>query len=407
MKNLVLFDDPALRANLLPFTFTRPVADLRVGILTIAEKWRNLSQATVSFLTQGYLQGKFGLPVTGSEDTVYVNGAVCPSAELLEQVQQLPVGHGLEFEGLLVALHAPAAEVPDIEALYRYAHEHTTRETDQSLVVVRQLWDIFKLNGDQIRVDFKLLTQGRTSQPITDEHTRVYNLGNIFIEEGAKIKAAILNADTGPIYIGKNAEVHEGSMIRGPFALGEESHVNVGGRMRGDITIGPFCKVGGEVNNCVFFGYSNKGHEGFLGNSVVGEWCNFGADTNASNLKNNYAPIKIWSHAQEKMIDTGLQFCGLMMADHVKCGINTMFNTGTVVGVGANIFGAGFPPTFVPSFTWGGADTMVTYRLPKFFEVAEAVLGRRGLALSSEDRKIFTQIFHLTQSGRPWDGLPV
>ncbi|MGV3540132.1 MAG: GlmU family protein [Rufibacter sp.] len=399
--HITLFDDPALRANLLPFTFTRPVADIRVGILTIAEKWHQLTGTPASYLTQGYLQGKFPQN-TDQGERVYVNASACPTPEFLEQVKHLSAGQGLEFEGLLVAVHSERA-VPSIEELYRHAHEQTTREVEEPLVVVRQLWDIFKLNGEQIRRDFQLVTNGRTSQSITDEHTRVYSPENIFLEEGAKIKAAILNAENGPIYIGKNAEVHEGSMIRGPFSLGEESHVNVGGRMRGDITIGPFCKVGGEVNNTVFFGYSNKGHEGFLGNSVVGEWCNFGADTNASNLKNNYAPIKIWSHAQEKMIDTGLQFCGLMMADHVKCGINTMFNTGTVVGVGANIFGAGFPPTFIPSFSWGGAEDMVTFRLPKFLEIAEAVLARRGMALSEEDYSIFTHIFEQTQSGRNWE----
>lgn len=403
--NITLFDNPELRANLLPFTFTRPVADLRVGILTITEKWRILSEGMISYLTQDYLQQKYQQH-TAAEPKFYINGAVCPTPELLQQIQQLPVGQSLVHEGMLVALHADSSEFRSVDELY----QHTTTKNSESLntpvQVVRQPWNIFQLNGDQIKADFALITKGRESQPILDKHTIVYNPENVFLEEGAKIRAAILNAENGPIYIGRNAEVHEGAIIRGPFGLGEESHVNIGGKMRGDISIGPFCKVGGEVNNSVFFGYSNKGHEGFLGNSVVGEWCNFGADTNASNLKNNYAPIKIWSQAQGKQIDTGLQFCGLLMADHVKCGINTMFNTGTVVGVGANIFGAGFPPSFIPSFSWGGADETVTFRLPKFFEIANAVLGRRSLKLTEAERKIFAHIFETTQADRPWDAVP-
>ncbi|MFC6998495.1 GlmU family protein [Rufibacter roseus] len=400
--NIILFDDPELRANLLPFTFTRPVADIRVGILTIAQKWRELSGEVVSYLTQDYLQAKYSQYTAGSP-SIYVNGAICPTPKLFELIKRLPVGESLVHEGLLVALNVDGIELRSVEELFQHTTNRSRETPPPPLDVVRQPWDIFRMNGDQIRSDFELITQGRTSQPITDKYTIVYNRENIFVEEGAKIRAAILNAENGPIYIGKNAEVHEGAIIRGPFSLGEESHVNVGGKMRGDITIGPFCKVGGEVNNCVFFGYSNKGHEGFLGNSVVGEWCNFGADTNASNLKNNYAQVKAFSHAQDKMIDTGLQFCGLLMADHVKCGINTMFNTGTVVGVGANIFGAGFPPSFIPSFIWGGAAGMETFRLPKFFEVADAVLGRRGMKFSEEEHKIYEHIFKATKHNRPWD----
>ncbi|ALI99693.1 GlmU family protein [Rufibacter tibetensis] len=404
--NIILFDDPTLRANLLPLTFTRPVADIRIGILTIAEKWLMVSNEVVSYLTEGYLQGKFPQNLDGGQN-LYINGAVCPTPELWEQIQQLPMGGTLFQEDLLVALNADTLELRSVEEVYQHKAANRSQTQLPAHAVITQLWEIFRFNGPQIREDFKLVTKGRVSQPISDPHTVAYNLENIFIEEGADFKAAILNAENGPIYIGKNAHVQEGTVIRGPFAICEESVINMGGKMRGDVTVGPFCKVGGEISNCVFFGYSNKGHDGFLGNSVVGEWCNFGADTNTSNLKNNYSNVRLYSHAQEKFVDTGLQFCGLIMADHAKCGINTMFNTGTVVGVGANVFGAGYPPNFIPSFTWGGGAEPQTFRLPKFYEVAEAVLSRRGLSVTDEDRKIYSHLFDLTQASRTWETEPV
>ncbi|GGK58423.1 GlmU family protein [Rufibacter glacialis] len=405
--NTILFDDPALRANLLPLTFTRPVAQIRIGILTIAEKWSKYAQGEVYYLTQGYLQGKFNQPL-GPGPHLYLNGAVCPTAPLWEQIQQLPAGGSLFCEDLLVALNAGEQELSTIEEVYQLAASGDKAQVELlPHGVVRQLWEIFRWNGPQIREDFQLVTQGRVSQPITDPFTVAYNPENIFIEEGAQFKAAILNAENGPIYIGKNAQVQEGTVIRGPFAICQESIINMGGKMRGDVTVGPYCKVGGEISNCVFFGHSNKGHDGFLGNSVVGEWCNFGADSNTSNLKNNYSKVRLWSHAQEKFVDTGLQFCGLIMADHAKTGINTMFNTGTVVGVGANVFGAGYPPTFVPSFTWGGGTELQTFRLPKFYEVVEAVVNRRGMTVTAEDRRIYDYIFEETQRGRTWEAEPL
>jgi UDP-N-acetylglucosamine diphosphorylase/glucosamine-1-phosphate N-acetyltransferase len=400
--NIILFDDPVLRANLLPLTFTRPVAEVRVGILTIAEKWGQLSSEMVSYLAVDYLQEKFPQH-TGSGDNVYINGAICPTPALLAQIRQLAVGETLYDGDLLLALNAGSREFRSVAELYQHHTSQKNLSPEAGYVVIRQLWDIFKQNGPQIREDFQLVTKGRVSQPITDPYTMAYCPENIFVEEGAQFKAAILNAEGGPIYIGKNAQVQEGAVLRGPFALGEESVINMGGKMRGDVTIGPFCKVGGEISNCVFFGYSNKGHDGFMGNSVIGEWCNFGADTNTSNLKNNYANVKLYSHAQEKMVDTGLQFCGLIMADHGKTGINTMFNTGTVVGVGANVFGAGYPANFVPSFTWGGVSESVTFKLPKFYEVAQMVLGRRGQTVTETDRKIYDHVFALTKRGRLWE----
>ena len=267
------------------------------------------------------------------------------------------------------------------------------------LLKVETTWDIFSKNGAAIKADFDLITKNRTSAPIP-EKTVAFNSEAIFIEEGAKLPLCVLNATDGPIYIGKNAEIMEGSMVRGPFALCEESTLKMGTKIYGSTTVGPHSKVGGEVNNSVFFGYSNKGHDGFLGNSVIGEWCNLGADTNNSNLKNNYAEVRLWSYETENFAKTGLQFCGLMMGDHSKCGINTMFNTGTVVGVSANIFGSGFPRNFIPSFSWGGAKGFTTYLTSKAFEVAKVVMLRRGIELSEQESAILEHVFELSAAYR-------
>jgi UDP-N-acetylglucosamine diphosphorylase/glucosamine-1-phosphate N-acetyltransferase len=401
--HVLLFDDPAIRPHLLPFTFTRPVAALRCGILTIAEKWqRHLAAPTVGYLTQPYLQAKFPVCADGvvTGPALVINGAVCPDAVLVKQVLALQPGQGLYCDELLVAAHlADAALVAELvqDGL------REEKQVSEPVTVIDRPWQLFLRNGVEIRRDFALLTAGRTSQPINDPHTIVYGAENIFIEEGVKIRAAILNAEDGPIYLGKNSQVHEGAVIKGPLALCEGSHLNVGAKMRGDNTVGPFSKVGGEVSNSIIMGYSNKGHEGYLGNSVIGEWCNIGADTNTSNLKNNYAPVKIWSHAEKCFVDTGQTFCGLMMGDHSKAGINTMFNTGTVVGVGANIFGAGFPRTFIPSFSWGGAGGFETFKLSKANEVAERVLARRNLPYNTVEQGIMKTVFVATAEDRDWE----
>lgn len=397
--NIILFDDPAIRPSLLPFTFTRPVAGIRVGILTIAEKWQAYTGALVSFLTQEYLRKKF--PCLFSESPhYYINGAVCPSEELVEQVRNLGLGQALYHGDTLIAYNNDHLEISELKDFHHSALSVSQKKEVEAVTMIREVWDIFGLNGQQIRTDFKILTKDRKSRPVNDPHTIVYAPENIFIEEGVKIRAAVLNAENGPIYLGRNSQVHEGAIIRGPFALGEESNVNVGAKMRGDITIGPFCKVGGEISNSVLFAYSNKGHEGFLGNSVIGEWCNLGADTNNSNLKNNYAEVKIWNYAQKDFKSTGLQFCGLIMGDHTKCGINTMFNTGTVTGVSANIFGAGFPPNFIPCFSWGGAAGLETFRLNKALEVAERAMERRGISFDSVDRDILARVFEESKQYR-------
>ncbi len=380
--NVILFDPPVIRENLLPFTFTRPVAKIRVGILTIDEKWAHWLHVTPSFNTQPYLQKKF--PLVAGKDNLLINGALCPDENLVAAINALDQNQVLIKDQMILA--ARQDETSSLAESHPIAY-------DQPITLINQVWDIFQKNGSQIKLDFHLLTHGRTSAPIDDHHTILYGEENIFLEEGASVKAAVLNAETGPIYLGKNSRVEEGAIVRGSFALGEGSTVSIGSKLRGDITVGPYSKVGGEVSNAVIFGYSNKGHDGFLGNSVIGEWCNIGADTNTSNLKNNYDNIKLWNHEQKKFIDTGHQFCGLMMGDHSKCGINTMFNSGTVVDVSANIFGAGFPRNYIPSFSWGGPGGLSIYQIEKALETAARVMKRRGIELNDIETEILTYLF--------------
>ncbi|MBB6611263.1 GlmU family protein [Pontibacter sp. Tf4] len=400
--NIILFDDPVIRQSLLPLTFTRPVAYIRTGILTIAEKWQELTRQVASSLTQNYLSAKF-IPYFDSTHNCYINGAVIPTVELIEQMKGLSFGESYWQGDTLIAFNGGGAQIDNLDELQEKAQQSKKLALDAGVLMIREVWEIFVHNGREIRSDFKLLTKDRKSQPVNDKHTIVYNEANIFIEEGAKIRAAVLNAEDGPIYIGKDAQVQEGALIKGPFALCEGSHVNMGGKMRGDVTVGPHSKVGGEISASVILGYSNKGHDGFLGNSVLGEWCNLGADTNTSNLKNNYAQVKLWNYSKGGFKNTGQQFCGLIMGDHSKCGINTMFNTGTVVGVSANIFGSGFPRNFIPSFSWGGAAGFETFQLRKVYEVAEKVMERRQKVLDDTEKAILTEIFNQTQPYRVWD----
>ncbi|MFC3415720.1 GlmU family protein [Algoriphagus hitonicola] len=397
MEQILLFDDPSIRGALLPFTFTRPIGAIRVGILQIAEKWELISKSQVSFLTQDYLQEKFPRNLG---DALAVNGALIPTAEIVAFLCRLEKNQSLYFGKTLIATY-----IGETEKNLASAAEKQQIQLPEAPLMIQHPWDIFSFNGKEITRDFHLITEGRKSQPLTDPFTHTYGQ-DIFIEKGAVIKSAVLNAENGPIYIGKNTEIQEGALIRGPFALCEGSTVNMGAKMRGDITVGPHSKVGGEISNSVIFGYSNKGHDGFLGNSVIGEWCNLGADTNTSNLKNNYAPVKIWNYVRGGFVSTGLQFCGLMMGDHSKCGINTMFNTGTVVGVGANIFGDGFPRNFIPSFSWGGAAGFSTFQYPKFEETAEIVMQRRKLPWTKVESALFQKVFELTKNYRIWDKNP-
>ena len=365
-----------------------------MGILTIEEKWQRLLPGDYSFHTEGYLQKKFAFKPT--TDNLWINGAVCPDELLIIAIKSLSINQGLIKNSRVIAYRTAEDELPEIIS-------GSMKEYESPITVIDQVWKIFQLNGEQIKADFSLLTSRRRSNVITDPHTRVYNAANIFLEDGVEIRAAVLNAESGPIYLGKNSHVQEGALIRGPFALGEGSYVNMGAKVRGDTTVGPFSKIGGEVSNAVLFGYSNKAHDGFLGNSVIGEWCNIGADTNTSNLKNNYENVKLWNYAKKGFTDTGLMFCGLMMGDHSKCGINTMFNTGTVVGVSASIFGDGYPRNFIPSFAWGGAAGFTTFQLNKSFDTAAKAMERRGLLLSSADREIMTSVFNMTSENRVWE----
>jgi UDP-N-acetylglucosamine diphosphorylase/glucosamine-1-phosphate N-acetyltransferase len=393
-----LFYDPSeIRANLLPFTFTRPVANLRVGILTIDEKWKKyLGEAEYGYLTEDYLQEKFVL--NQGEKNIFINGSICPTQQLSQEIKDLQLGEALTAKGQLIAVCLPS-NTPFSEDISQYQCKESSAT---QFIQIEFTYHIFSKNGEAIEADFELLTAGRKSQEIPAGNQWVQP-EKIFIEEGAKVSFSILNAATGPIYIGKNAEIMEGCKIRGPFAMCEDSGLKMDAKIYGPTTVGPHCKVGGEVNNVVFYAYSNKGHDGFVGNAVIGEWVNMGADTNNSNLKNTYDEVKLWSYRSNKFEKTGLTFCGLMMADHAKCGINTMFNTGTVVGVGANIFGAGFPRNFIPSFSWGGAQGFETFVLNKFFKTAEAVCKRRNIELSEVDRNILKHIFEQSKTYRFWE----
>jgi UDP-N-acetylglucosamine diphosphorylase/glucosamine-1-phosphate N-acetyltransferase len=388
--NYILFDG-TVRSALLPFTFTRPVADIRVGILTIREKWEKYLGSTTTTLTEEYLMEKY--PMVEMEQNVMINASFLPNPILVEMVQNLENNQAIFMNDEVVAFHTNE----DQEEVDFDAYEIFYFTSDY--LRIENTWDIFAKNDAAIRQDFDMLTEDRASQPIP-KSVNVIAPENIFIEEGAKLEFVTLNASTGPIYIGKNAEIMEGSVIRGPFALCEEAQVKLATKIYGATTVGPHCRVGGEVNNSVLFGYSNKGHDGFLGNSVLGEWCNIGADSNNSNLKNNYEEVRLWSYETEGFAKTGLQFCGLMMGDHSKCGINTMFNTGTVVGVSANIFGSGFPRNFVPSFSWGGASGFTTYLTKKAFEVAKVVMSRRHIEFTEGDAKILESVFESTKKFR-------
>jgi UDP-N-acetylglucosamine diphosphorylase/glucosamine-1-phosphate N-acetyltransferase len=389
--NLILFDDPLIQLNLLPFTFTRPTGKIRVGILTIAEKWEHWLNTKSYYKTEGYLQKKFSIHST--DQNLLINGAVCPDQKLVDTVKSLPAGYFLVKGTLLIAAFKPEAAMDNTNTI-EYADDVT---------VIDRTWKIFLENARQLKIDFGRITAGRRSAGVQDKHTKVYGEENLFVEEGVTIRAAIINAETGPVYLGKNSIVQEGAIIRGSFALCEGAHLNMGAKMRGDTTVGPYSKVGGEVSTSVIFGYSNKAHDGFMGCSVLGEWCNLGADTNTSNLKNNYEPVKLWNHAQQAFENTGLQFCGLMMGDHSKCGINTMFNTGTVVDVSANIFGEGFPRNYIPSFAWGGAGGMTTYKPDKALETASRAMGRRNIALDETEKTILENIFRMTAFSRSWE----
>ena len=388
--NYILFDGP-YRDNLLPFTFTKPVADLRIGILTIREKWELFLKTTTTTFTEDYLSEKY--PMVELENNVMINASVIPSKNMVEQIKSLKHNQAIFYNEELIAFFSLSnVETIDFELFDKI-------NLNEEPILIKNTWDIFSNNGIALQRDYEKITEGRKSLPIPDS-VNVVNPEQIFIEEGAVLNFVTINASKGPVYIGKNSEIMEGSIIRGPLALCEGAILKLGTKIYGPTTVGPYSKVGGEVNNSVISGYSNKGHDGFLGNSVIGEWCNLGADTNTSNLKNNYAEVRLWDYESGRFASTGLQFCGLMMGDHSKCAINTMFNTGTVVGVCANIFGSGFPRNFIPSFSWGGSQGFTTYLTSKAFEVAKIVMSRRNIEFTEQDEYILTTIFNQTEAFR-------
>ena len=372
---LNLFESESI-ANLYPLTLTRPAADLRVGILTIAEKWqKHLGASAFGFETRDHLSQKFTLL---ENPDLYINGHLLPNKPLVESISKLTDGQALYHNKVLLA------------AKGHIAHNI---EFSGDISLIERPYHVFKLNHQEILADYELLTAGRTSANISNSNT-VFGKHTVFLEEGASMECATLNTNDGPIYIGKNAEIMEGSIVRGPLAMCEGAKLKLGTKVYGATTLGPYCNVGGEVNNIVMHGYSNKGHDGFLGNAVLGEWCNIGADTNCSNLKNTYDEVKVWNYTTSKFERSGQQFCGLIMGDHSKCGINTMFNTGTVVGVACNLFGAGFPRQFVPDFSWGGASGFVPHQMPAVEKTAQLVMVRRSKEFNEVERDILHWIYN-------------
>lgn len=388
--NYVLFDE-SRRNNLLPLTFLRPVADIRFGILTIREKWEKYLNCSTSTLTEDYLSARY--PTVKAKDNVIINGAICPNAVLIQEIGQLQAGQALVKGETIIAM---CLNEKDFEKQSGTIEEI---ETGTDFLEIFNTWDIFTKNAKAIADDFELITKGRKSQPIP-AHNIAISPENIFIEEGAQILSSTLNATDGPIYIGRDAIVMEGTNLRGPIALCDHAQTKMGAKIYGPTTVGPYSKVGGEVNSSVIFGYSNKAHDGFLGHSVIGEWCNIGADTNTSNLKNTYDSVKLWNYSDEAFIDTGEQFCGLIMGDHSKCGINTMFNTGTVVGVSSNIFGSGFQRNFISSFKWGGVAGFTTFLPKKAIEIARGMYKRRNLEFSDIDAQLIEDVYNLTHNYR-------
>lgn len=386
LMNIVLFDDKEW-GNLRPLTLNKPFAELRMGILTFKERWEKLMEGNYSYYTENYLSEKYEIQI--SDENLFVNPSFFPNENLVNSIRNLNKGESIWFDNQMIAGHFSVGE-------FEKRNNSINRINFQEIIHIKQLWDLFTYNDKAIQFDFELITKGRKSQPIS-ETNGVINSENIFLEEGAVVEFAVLNAKEGPIYVGKNAEIMEGSLVRGSLALCENAKLNLGAKIYSGTTIGPYCKVGGEVNNSILMGFSNKGHDGFLGNSVLGEWCNLGADTNNSNLKNNYSEIKVWDYESNNYVDTGLQFCGLMMGDYAKSAINTQFNTGTVVGISANVFDAGFPPKFIPSFSWGGGKNSEKFDLEKSFEAAEKMMERRKKILTEKEKRIIEYIFQLTE----------
>jgi len=373
----IVLSDNGLHLRFAPLSLTRPLGDLRMGILTNTERWKLIDpEAEIFFETEIYLNKKF--PNTENPD-LRVNAALIPHEEVAVAIVNLASNEQLLYNDVWLATKGTG--------------ETIVKFTGEEPLIISERWHIYQKNEKALKADFNLISAGRKSANLSNSNTIIGDPSFIFVEEGAQVEAAILNTTTGPIYIGKNAEIMEGSMVRGPLAMCESSALKLGSKIYGATTLGPYCKVGGEVSNAVFQAFSNKGHDGFLGNALIGEWCNLGADTNTSNLKNNYGIVSTYSYEMKEEIKTDIQFMGVCMGDHSKCGINTMFNTATVVGVSSNIYGAGFPAKFIPSFSWGGVEGSAPFRFEKAVEYANNMMIRRGLELSSDEIAILRYIY--------------
>ncbi len=397
-NNFVLFDPPQIK-NLYPLALTRSVADFRVGVFTIRKKWAIHLKQEPLILTREYLQELYPFEVaTGVQ--IFINGSIIPNEDLVCEILKLEENSVLKSKDHIIAIKTTEV-FSSSSFLLQQIEEFNNVIYNGSFLAIKNNWDVFQLNGEQIKQDVALANlKHNPERPDLSKALSISNRENIIGCEGIEIGACILNADEGPIVIGKHAKILDGAIVKGPVSIGSNAVIKMGAKIYGETTIGPHCKAGGEVSNCVLFGYSNKGHDGYLGNSVLGEWCNLGADTNTSNLKNNYSFIKKWSYESEGYEDSGLQFCGLIMGDHAKSGINTMFNTGTVVGVAANVFGAGFPPKFIPSFSWGGSDGFEEFKINKAFVMAENMMKRRSLKFTPKHRAIFEYIFEQSSKYR-------
>lgn len=400
MTHVILFDSE-VRDYLLPLTFVRPIAELRIGILSIREKWERLLPARISYLTQDYLSAKY--PLEYGSDNLLVNGSIVPTPDLVQLLREMEFGQAYLLGEELIAARLDGDQLAGLIAEDDMGELDTYDLQYEQLLKINRPYDIFAKNAQALQLDFELLTAGRQSAPLPASNRLIGPADQLFIEAGASIEACTLNTTTGPIYIGADALVMEGCLLRGGLAICEHAILKMGARIYGPTTIGPYCKVGGEINNTVFFANSNKAHDGYLGNAVLAEWCNIGADTNSSNLKNTYDEVRIWSYPEERFIGTGLQFCGLIMGDHSKAGINTMFNTGSVVGVSANIFGSGFPRQFIPSFSWGGASGFTTYKTNKAFDTIRAVMQRRDFPFSEAEQQILLRVYEDTAKYRRWE----
>lgn len=392
--SIYLFDTEVSHENLLPLSFTRPVADFRLGISTIKEKWQELIPGSYRYLPVEYLREKFGEAPDPNEEALFIAGALLPDIHAADAVSSLFPGEALLDNDSPIAFRGKYSDF--------MSKSWTVRKESAPLRIIRYVFDIFLYNREEICNDFFRLTSRRLSCPLSDSNTVIGNFTDeagrqlLFIEEGATVEGATLNMKNGPIYVGRDAEVMEGSCLRGPIAIGNNSKIKMGAKIYGGTTLGPYCKAGGEIDNTVFFGFSNKAHDGYLGNAVIGEWCNIGAGVNASNLKNDYTKIRVWNYHTHTFMRTDLQFCGLIMGDHSKIGVNCMLNTATVLGAGVNIHGAGFPRVFVPSFSEGSPVTGFTdVPMKKFLDIAERVMGRRGLSLKEEDRRIYEKVYEI------------